>query len=146
MRPDMFPNERIRKLFCTRLFRYYLYVLSVKCIQNISPEFHSKIKFFTFVHVCNANNFIYIKSRLCLLNYTLLAVGVCTEYRFEMWFWKRMEKISWTDHMRNKVSFRVNERRNILGEISKRKVNWIGHILSRNCLLRQVIEGKIKMG
>ena len=26
----------------------------------------------------------------------------------------------------------------------KRKVNWIGHILRRNCLLKQVIEGKIK--
>jgi hypothetical protein len=26
----------------------------------------------------------------------------------------------------------------------KRKINWIGHILRRNCLLLQVIEGKIK--
>ena len=26
----------------------------------------------------------------------------------------------------------------------KRKANWIGHILRRNCLLEQVIEGKIK--
>jgi hypothetical protein len=34
--------------------------------------------------------------------------------------------------------------RNILHEIRKRKVNWIGHILRRNCLLMQVIEGKIK--
>ena len=33
---------------------------------------------------------------------------------------------------------------NILHEIRKRKANWIGHILRRNCLLRQVIEGKIK--
>jgi len=39
---------------------------------------------------------------------------------------------------------RVNEQRNILHEISKRKANWIGHILCRNCLLKQVIEGKIK--
>ena len=38
----------------------------------------------------------------------------------------------------------VNEQRNILHEISKRKANWIGHILCRNCLIRQVIEGKIK--
>jgi hypothetical protein len=29
-------------------------------------------------------------------------------------------------------------------EIRKRKANWIGHILRRNCLLEQVIEGKIK--
>jgi hypothetical protein len=26
----------------------------------------------------------------------------------------------------------------------KRKTNWIGHILRRNCLLPWVIEGKIK--
>ena len=33
---------------------------------------------------------------------------------------------------------------NILHEIGKRKANWIGHILRRNCLLKQVFEGKIK--
>jgi len=32
----------------------------------------------------------------------------------------------------------------ILHEIRKRKANLIGHILRRNCLLKQVIEGKIK--
>jgi hypothetical protein len=58
-----------------------------------------------------------------------------------------MEKISWTDHVRNEeVLLKVKEQRNILHEISKRKANWIGHILRRNCLLRQVIEGKIKRG
>ena len=56
-----------------------------------------------------------------------------------------MEKISWTDHVRNEeVLLRVKEQRNILHEITKRKANWIGHILRRNCLLKQVIEGKIK--
>ena len=65
---------------------------------------------------------------------------------FEMWCWRRMEKIIWTDHVRNEeVLLRVNEQRNMLHEIRKRKANWIGHILRRNCLL-QVIEGKIKGG
>jgi hypothetical protein len=58
-----------------------------------------------------------------------------------------MEKISWTDHVRNEeVLLRVKEQRDILHEISKREANWIGHILRRNCVLRQVIEGKIKGG
>jgi hypothetical protein len=58
-----------------------------------------------------------------------------------------MEKISRTDHVRNEgVSFRVKEQRNILHEISKRKANWIGHILRRNCLLLRVTEGKIQGG
>jgi len=58
-----------------------------------------------------------------------------------------MEKINWTDHVRNEeVLLRVKEQRNILHEITKRKANWIGHILCRNCLLQRVIEGKIKGG
>ena len=65
---------------------------------------------------------------------------------FAMWCWRRMEKISWTDYVRNEeVLLRVNEQRNILHAIRKRKANWIGHILRRNCLLKQVIEEKIKL-
>ena len=49
--------------------------------------------------------------------------------------------------MRNEdVFLRVKEQRNILHEMRKRKANWIGHILRRNCLLQRVIEGKIKGG
>ena len=63
---------------------------------------------------------------------------------FEMWCWRRTGKISWIDYVRNEeVLLRVNEHRNILREIRKRKANWIGHILRRNCLLKQIIEGKI---
>ena len=58
-----------------------------------------------------------------------------------------MEKISWTDHVRyEEVLLRVNDERNILHEIRKRKANWIGHILRRNCHLKQVIERKFKGG
>jgi len=58
-----------------------------------------------------------------------------------------MEKISWTDNVRNEdVLLRVKEQRNILHETCKRKANWIGHILRRNCLLQRVIEGKIQGG
>jgi hypothetical protein len=58
-----------------------------------------------------------------------------------------MEKIIWTDHVRNEeVLLRVKEQTNILHEIGKRKANLIGHILRRNCLIKWVIEGKIKGG
>jgi hypothetical protein len=50
-----------------------------------------------------------------------------------------------TDQVRNEeVLLRVNEQRNILHEIRKRKANWIGHILRIHCLQKKVIEGKIK--
>ena len=56
-----------------------------------------------------------------------------------------MEEISWTDHVRNEeVLLKVNEERNILHEVRKQKANWIGNILSRNCLLKQVTKGKKK--
>ena len=76
--------------------------------------------------------------------WTLRAVDQKHLESVEMWCWRRMEKISWPDHVRNEVLLRVKEQMNILHEISKRKANWIGHILRRNCLLQQVIEGKIK--
>jgi hypothetical protein len=55
-----------------------------------------------------------------------------------------MEKISWTDRVRNEVLHRVKEERNILHTIKIRKASWIGHILRRNCLLKHVIEGKLE--
>jgi len=73
--------------------------------------------------------------------WTLRAVDQKHLESFEMWCWRRMEKISWTDHVRNK-----GVQRNILHEIRQRKGNWIGHILRRNCFLQRVIEGKIQGG
>jgi hypothetical protein len=59
---------------------------------------------------------------------------------FETWRWRRMQKISWMDRVNNEaVLHRVKEERNILHTIRRRKANWIGHILRRNCLLRHFI-------
>jgi hypothetical protein len=75
--------------------------------------------------------------------WTLRAVDQKHLECFEMWCWRRMERISWTDHVRNEeVLLRVKEQRNILHKINKWKANWIGHILRRNCFLQRVIEGK----
>jgi hypothetical protein len=58
---------------------------------------------------------------------------------------EKMEKISWTDHVRNEDVFTYSQEAEEY-EICKQKANWIGHILCRNCLLQRVIEGKIKGG
>jgi hypothetical protein len=47
---------------------------------------------------------------------------------------------------KEEVLLTVKEQRIVLHEISKRKANWIGHNLRRNCLLQRVIEGEIKGG
>jgi hypothetical protein len=41
---------------------------------------------------------------------------------------------------------RVKEERNILHTTKRRKANWIGHIISTNCLLKRITEGKTEGG
>jgi hypothetical protein len=55
---------------------------------------------------------------------------------FEMWCWRRMEKITLNVRVRNEeVLYRVKEERNILHIMKRWKANWIGQILRKNCLL-----------
>ena len=55
----------------------------------------------------------------CAETWTLRAVAQKHLKSFEMWCWRRMEKVSWTDHVRNEeVLLRVKDH-----EISKRKAN-----------------------
>jgi hypothetical protein len=78
-------------------------------------------------------------------NWALRKVGSKIPESFEMWCWRKMEKITWDDHVRNeKVLHRVKEERNVPRTIKIRKANWIGHILRRNCLLKHVTEGKLE--
>ena len=50
-----------------------------------------------------------------------------------------MEKIKWSDKLTiEQVLERIGEKRTFLNNILRRKANWIGHILRRNCLLHGV--------
>jgi len=56
-----------------------------------------------------------------------------------------MENTSCTDRARNEeVLRRGREDSNILPTVKRRKVSWNGHILRRNCFIKQVNEGKIE--
>jgi hypothetical protein len=56
-----------------------------------------------------------------------------------------MEKISWTDRVINEeASYTVKEERNIVHTIKRRKDKWVDHILRTNCLLKHVIQGRIR--
>jgi hypothetical protein len=64
---------------------------------------------------------------------------------FEMWCWRRMEKISWTDCVKDEEKLHTaKEERNILHTLRRNMSNWAGHTLRRNCLVKHVIEGKIE--
>jgi len=43
--------------------------------------------------------------------------------------WRRLEKISWSDRVKNEVLQRFKEERNSLHAVNIRKANWIGHII-----------------
>jgi hypothetical protein len=55
------------------------------------------------------------------------------------------KEMSLTDRVRNEeVLHRAKEERNVQHTINRRKATWIGHIWRSNCLLKQVIEGKVE--
>ncbi|KAJ4427509.1 hypothetical protein ANN_25157 [Periplaneta americana] len=63
---------------------------------------------------------------------------------FEMWIWRRLEHVKWTDRIRNEVVLEsVGEERMMLKLVRKRKRNWLGHWLRRNCLLKDALEGMV---
>jgi hypothetical protein len=37
-----------------------------------------------------------------------------------------------------------SRRKNVLRTVKRRKANWIGHMLRRNCLLKNFIKGKVE--
>jgi len=57
----------------------------------------------------------------------------------EMWIWRRMMKIPWTQHASNEqILGMVDESRSLMENLRKRQKNWIGHVLQK------VIEGKFQ--
>jgi len=71
--------------------------------------------------------------------WTLLNVSVVHKCQgsFEICWWRRMEKISWTNRVRNEQLLQgVKEDSDIVHRVKRRKTYWIGHIVHRNWLVR----------
>ena len=59
--------------------------------------------------------------------------------------WRRMEKISRTEHISNEEVLKlVEEERSLLMIIRMRQRNWMGHIMRGDSLQREIIEGRIE--
>jgi len=64
---------------------------------------------------------------------------------FEMWVWRRMEKIPWTDKITNKeVLERIGEERHLVSTVVMRKKKWIGHVIRGQSLMKFVMEGRME--
>jgi hypothetical protein len=80
--------------------------------------------------------------------WTLQAVDQKHLKSFEMWCWRRMEKISWTNQMRNEnVLLRVKEQRNILHVNGRRTglVTFYVETAFHNWLLKERYKGGIEV-
>ena len=64
---------------------------------------------------------------------------------FEMWLWRKILKVKWTEHKTNeKVLEMVQEKRLLIKSIRDRQKNWVGHVLRSDSLLRTVWEGRME--
>ena len=64
---------------------------------------------------------------------------------FEMWVWRKIKKVKWTEHKTNEeVLEMVEERRSLMRTIQQRQKSWVGHILRSDSLLRTVWEGRME--
>jgi hypothetical protein len=78
-------------------------------------------------------------------NWTLRKVDHKHLGSFEMWCWRRMGRVSCSDHVRNYKMLHRQTRNGTVHAIKRKKAYCIGHILCRNCLLKHVIEGNIEV-
>ena len=63
---------------------------------------------------------------------------------FEMWLWRKEEKLSWKDKVsKEEVLKRVEETRCSTKAVYERKKNWIGHVLRGNDMLIDALEGRM---
>ena len=54
-----------------------------------------------------------------------------------------MENIKWSDKVANKVLEHIGEKRTLLNSILRRKANYIGHIVTIDCLIHDAIGGQM---
>ena len=64
---------------------------------------------------------------------------------FEMWCYRRMQRISWTEHVtNNEVLVQVHEERSLLKTIQRRALSYLGHVLRHDGLVPKILEGRLE--
>ena len=63
----------------------------------------------------------------------------------EMWCWRRVMKVKWTDRVTNEVVLQnVKEERQLINSIYRRKRKWAAHNIRHSKIFRLMIEGRMK--
>ena len=114
--------NRLRRVLCTRELKLDLRVRIARCYV-----------FSTLLYGMEA--------------WTLNATTVKKLESFEIWVYRRILKISWTEHVtNNEVMRRVNKELEIVETIKTRKLQYLGHFMrgDRYTMLQLIIQGKIQ--
>ncbi|MGX9987587.1 reverse transcriptase domain-containing protein [Soonwooa purpurea] len=65
----------------------------------------------------------------------------------EMWFYRRMLRISWTQHVSNyEVLRRMQTKRRLMLDIRKRQLKFLGHVMRKEGLENLILTGRIEGG
>lgn len=65
---------------------------------------------------------------------------------FEMWAYRRILKVAWTEKVRNtEILVRVQKNTEIIATVKKRKLEYFGHVMrgKKYRLLQNIMQGKI---
>jgi hypothetical protein len=114
-------------------------------MQNTGLSFNKKNNLLTSKLELNLRNKL-LKYTYGAENWTLRKIDQKYLNRVEMWCWRRIEKVIWTDRERNEVLKGDKVEGNILQTMKRRKDNWIGHISGRNCLQKRVLKERYSDG
>ena len=64
---------------------------------------------------------------------------------FEMWIFRKVAKIKWSDRISNEeVCKKLNVEKSLLNDIKKRKLCYFGHIKRHSSIKKEILEGKIE--
>ena len=62
-----------------------------------------------------------------------------------MWFYRRILRISYKDHITNEeVLTRMFTRRNLMYRVRKQQLEFLGHVMRKNSLENIIVTGKIE--
>ena len=64
---------------------------------------------------------------------------------FEMWLWRKIMKVKWTEHKTNEdVLEMVRDKRMLMKTVRDTHKSWVGHVLKCDSLLQTVWEGRME--
>lgn len=146
----------------TRSIKYLGYILDDQCtyMTEVRSRIEQSRQAFIKMNkvLCNKNLSLDLRIRLvrCYIFSTLLYGAECWTVNkaeikklnaFEMWTYRRILKIPWTDRVRNEeVLRRLNKDMEIELTIKRRKLGYLGHLMrhERYKILQEIMQGKIE--